>query len=106
MKTSRLAIGAIFGLLLTAGCSGLGSSPRVSPQLSTPQSVSPALIAPAPMAKTAILPASVMMSATRKPETAIQGTSWTQIPGSASLVVVDPGGSVLAALGQAHAVAY
>ena len=59
--------------------------------LGTPQSVSPALIPPAPMAKTAILPASVMDV---KPQSAIQGLNWTQIPGAATYAAAAPDGSL------------
>ena len=63
------------------------------PHLTTPQSVSPALIPAAPMAKTAILPSSVMMI---KPQTAIGGLNWTQLPGAASAVAAAPDGSLWA----------
>ncbi|HVS45179.1 MAG TPA: hypothetical protein VMS32_00755, partial [Verrucomicrobiae bacterium] len=59
--------------------------------LHTPQSVSPALIKAAPMAKTAILPASVMNV---RPQSAIQGLNWTQIPGAASSAAAAPDGSL------------
>ncbi|HEY5257868.1 MAG TPA: hypothetical protein VIJ12_05750, partial [Candidatus Baltobacteraceae bacterium] len=59
--------------------------------LDTPQSVSPALIHAAPMAKTAILPSSVMNV---RPQSAIQGLNWTQIPGAASSAAAAPDGSL------------
>lgn len=63
--------------------------------LATPKSVSPALIKPAPMAKTAILPSSAMTSAyVRKPMAAINGLSYTQIPGAASYSAAAPDGSL------------
>jgi streptogramin lyase len=59
--------------------------------LDTPQSVSPALIKAAPMAKTAVLPSSVMNV---RPQSAVQGLNWTQIPGSASAAAAAPDGSL------------
>jgi len=59
--------------------------------LDTPKSVSPGSITPAPMAQTAILPASVMNV---RPQSAIQGASWTQIPGAASYAAAAPDGSL------------
>ena len=81
--------------LALAGCSG---SRPVSPQtggimLDTPQSVSPGSIAPAPMAKTAILPSSVMNV---RPQSAIQGLNWVQIPGAANFAAAAPDGSLWA----------
>jgi hypothetical protein len=76
-----------------AGCSG---ARHLSPQiggsmLDTPKSVSPGSITPAPMAHTAILPASLMDV---KPQSAILGASWTQIPGAASYAAAAPDGSL------------
>jgi len=60
-----------------------------------PQSVSPGLIPPAPMAKTAIQPASVMLSSSRSPETAVQNVfPYTTVPGAASFVAAAPDGSL------------
>lgn len=71
------------------------SVPSNGVMLPMPKSVSPALIKPAPMAKTAILPSSVMTSAfVRKPMAAINGLSYTQIPGAASYAAAAPDGSL------------
>lgn len=58
-----------------------------------PISISPALIKPAPMAHTPIQPGSAMRSP-RKTAVAIQGTNWTQLPGSASGAAAAPDGSL------------
>ena len=92
MKTSCRVLGAFFGLALASGCSGFPSNPRPATlQPNTPASISPARIPPAPMAHTVILPASIM---TVKPQSAIQGTNWTQIPGVASFAAAAPDGSL------------
>jgi hypothetical protein len=59
--------------------------------MARPTSISPASIHPAPMAHTAILPASDMNV---RPQGAIQGLNWTQIPGSASSAAAAPDGSL------------
>ncbi len=56
-----------------------------------PASVSPALIPAAPMAHTSILPANAMAA---KPQSAIQGANWTQIPGAANFAAAAPDGSL------------
>jgi virginiamycin B lyase len=91
MKTLRLAITAVFGLLLASGCSGISSGPRTASPMAMPASISPASIAAAPMARTAILPASVMDV---RPQTSVLGGAWTQIPGSASSVAAAADGSL------------
>jgi len=58
-----------------------------------PQSTSPALIPAAPMAQTQIQPSSAMDV---KPFQATQQPNWTQMSGSASLIVAAPGGSLWA----------
>lgn len=83
---------------LLVGCSS-GTHDAVVPQhgvqLRTPQSVSPGLIAAAPMAKTTILPASAMQSPRSiTPESAIQGLTYSQIPGAASYAAAAPDGSL------------
>lgn len=91
---SLLAAGAI------AGCSGgnhavlpARQNSGNTPSMSTPKSVSPALIKPAPMAKTAVLPAGAMHSPP-KTQVAPMGSSWTQLPGSASQVSAAADGSI------------
>ncbi|HEY5258196.1 MAG TPA: hypothetical protein VIJ12_07415, partial [Candidatus Baltobacteraceae bacterium] len=91
MKTLRLVIVALFGLVLASACSGLSSGPRTTPQMATPTSISPGSLSLAPMAKTAILPSSVMNV---RPQSAIQGLNWTQIPGAASSAAAAPDGSL------------
>jgi streptogramin lyase len=91
MKTLRLAIATLFGLAMVSGCSGLSSGPRATPHMTTPSSLSPASIHAAPMAHTAILPASVMNV---RPQSAVQGLSFTQIPGAASSAAAAPDGSL------------
>jgi streptogramin lyase len=59
--------------------------------LDLPQSVSPGSIPAAPMARTAILPASVMNV---RPQAAIQGPNWSQIPGAGSYAAAAPDGSL------------
>ena len=82
MKIARLIIGALVAVVAASGCSGVTPRPRVGMQtMATPKSVSPGSIRPAPMAHTAILSPSVMAV---KPQSAIQGLNWTQIPGTAS----------------------
>jgi hypothetical protein len=93
MRVSRSAVAAFaaIGVLAAAGC---GAHSQIPPAGSLPSSTSPAMIAPAPMAKTALLPASVMFAATKKPDVAMQGAAYSQIPGSASLAVAAPDGSL------------
>ena len=94
MKASRLGIGGFLSLALAiAGCSGLPSGSRNSPQMVMPASISPARIPAAPMAHTAILPASVMDV---RPQSASLGQSYTQIPGAASYAAAAPDGSLWA----------
>ena len=93
MSFRSFLFSALAFTVVLAGCSG---ARHMTPQtggimLGTPQSVSPGSIAPAPMAHTAILPASVMAV---KPQSAIQGASWTQIPGAASYAAAAPDGSL------------
>jgi hypothetical protein len=59
--------------------------------MAMPTSISPASIRPAPMAHTAILPASDMSV---RPQSAVQGPSWTQIPGAANSATAAPDGSL------------
>jgi len=59
--------------------------------MAMPPSISPASIRFAPMAHTAILPAGVMSV---RPQSAVQGPSWTQIPGAASSAAAAPDGSL------------
>jgi streptogramin lyase len=89
MSLRSFLLSALAVTVVLTGCSG---SRHMSPQtggimLDTPQSVSPGSIAPAPMAHTAILPVSVMAV---KPQSAIQGLNWTQIPGSATFAAAAP----------------
>jgi len=78
--------------LALAGCSGTRNIPQTGGIiLDTPKSASPGSILPAPMVHTAILPASMMAV---KPQSAIQGASWTQIPGAASYAAAAPDGSL------------
>jgi hypothetical protein len=91
MKSLRLPVSALFCVVLAAGCSPSMRGLQMSPQSLMPKSISPALIPAAPMAKTAILPASVMNV---RPQGAIQGASYTQIPGAASFAAAAPDGSL------------
>lgn len=92
MKAARLAIATLAGCVWVTGCSG--SLPmRNASGPGTPKSVSPGAIAPAPMAKTSILSTSVMSV---KPQSAVQGQNWTQLPGSAAYVAAAPDGSLWA----------
>src|SRR5665213_1715429 len=91
MKFSRLGIAACFGLGLLSGCSGLSSGPRTTPRLAMPASTSPASIHPAPMAHTSILPPSVMNV---RPQSAVAGLNWAQIPGTASSAAAAADGSL------------
>ncbi|HEY5258372.1 MAG TPA: hypothetical protein VIJ12_08335, partial [Candidatus Baltobacteraceae bacterium] len=92
-RRSDIALGALAVAVLIAGCSSAGSGghAQVLPQMSMPRSASPALIKAAPMAKTAILPSSVMNV---RPQSAVQGLNWTQIPGAASSAAAAPDGSL------------
>lgn len=58
-----------------------------------PVAVSPARVKAAPMAKTAILPPNAMRSP-RRPQSAIQSPSYTEIPGSAISAAAAPDGSL------------
>jgi hypothetical protein len=89
---SRRIFLPVFLALFAAGCSshgGGGATPALpSAMTSMPQSVSPGSIVPPPMAQTPILPAGAMQSpadAGAKPMSAIQGLSYSQVPGSASV---------------------
>ncbi|HEY5258378.1 MAG TPA: tectonin domain-containing protein [Candidatus Baltobacteraceae bacterium] len=93
MSLRSYVFSALAFTVVLAGCSG---ARHMTPQtggimLDTPQSVSPGSIVPAPMAHTTILLASVMAV---KPQSAIQGASWTQIPGAASYAAAAPDGSL------------
>ena len=96
---TRLILPIVFALL-AAGCSSHGGSavPALpSAMTSMPQSVSPGSIVPPPMAQTAILPASAMQSPADsgvKPMSAIQGVSYSQIPGSATVASAAADGSL------------
>lgn len=91
MSRSAVAVVAAIGVLIASGCGTHSQIPSVG---SLPLSTSPGQIAPAPMAKTTILPASVMLASTKKPDVAMESASYTQIPGSASLAVAAPDGSL------------
>lgn len=79
-------------MIVLAGCSGSGGiTPVGGASLAMPASTSPGAIAPAPMARTAIQSPAVMNA---RPQGAIQGANWTQIPGSASLAAGAPDGSL------------
>src|SRR5665213_2336632 len=91
MSLRSYVFSALAFTVVLAGCSGHMTPQTGGIMLDTPQSVSPGSIAPAPMAHTAILPASLMAV---KPQSAIQGTSWTQIPGAASYAAAAPDGSL------------
>ncbi len=89
-----------YGLLLAAlvaACSHGGRSglpPGASSQgVVTPQSVSPGLTKPAPMAQTEILPPSAMQSPVH-PNIPVSSLSWSQVPGTASVVAAAPDGSL------------
>jgi len=92
---NRKLVGALLSisLLSVVACSGKGTTPTTVKQLSLPKSVSPASIHAAPMAKTAIRPASEMA---RRPQGAIEGANYTQIPGTASSVAAAADGSLWA----------
>lgn len=97
MKTRRLVTGSLAALALVfAGCSGHNPVPTQTVQPRTPQSVSPGTIKPAPMAKTTVLPSSAMATASssRKPMAAINGLSFSQIPGAASYAAAASDGSL------------
>ncbi|MHB8148111.1 MAG: hypothetical protein ACYDGM_12755, partial [Vulcanimicrobiaceae bacterium] len=88
------SLGAL-ALVVLVGCSSAGSGSYTSllPQMDMPRSVSPALIKAAPMAKTTIQPPSAMRSPVR-PDSALQGLNYTQIPGSATQVTAAADGSI------------
>lgn len=90
-----------FTLLLTA-CSS-GGSHTLLPQngatqgatLPTPQSKSPGLVRVPPMVKTAILPSSAMQTVHGvKPQIAMGGITYSQVPGAASQAAAAPDGSL------------
>ncbi len=95
MSMSRYVVPflAVAGVLIASGCGSHSQLPAVQPG-STSSASSPALVPPAPMAKTAVLPASVMLAATKKPDIAMQGASYSQIPGSASFAAASSDGSL------------
>ena len=72
-----------------AGCGARNVVSNAPPQMAMPRSVSPGLISPAPMASTAILPSSAMQSPVHS-DSAVLGLGWTQLPGSASQIAVNP----------------
>ncbi len=88
----------IFFAFLAAACSshGGGGTPTLpSAMTSMPQSVSPGSIVPPPIAQTAIQPASAMQSPSGiKPMSAIQGVTFTAIPGSANAAAAAPDGTL------------
>jgi virginiamycin B lyase len=94
MKSLRLSTSALFCVVLAAGCSSSMGGLQTSPQSAMPKSISPALVPAVPMAKTAILPASAMLASGLTRDTAIQGPSYTQIPGTASFAAAAPDGSL------------
>lgn len=86
--------GGVGGVVPSAAQSQMS---RLAPPMSLvkPASVSPGSVAPPPMAITAILPSSAMQSPTHvAPQQTIQGSSWTEVPGSASQVVSSPDGTL------------
>ncbi|HEY5257847.1 MAG TPA: hypothetical protein VIJ12_05645, partial [Candidatus Baltobacteraceae bacterium] len=92
MKFSQQRLAFIL-VVLAAGCSSAGSGLHAPAplQMSMPKSISPASIHAAPMAKTAILAPGAMAV---RPQGAIQGANWSQIPGSASSAAAAADGSL------------
>ncbi len=91
---TRSRLGALsIAVLFAAGCGSHSQIPSVRSG-SIANGGSPGLVQPAPMAKTAVLPASVMLAATKKPDIAMQGASYSQIPGSASFAAASSDGSL------------
>jgi hypothetical protein len=87
---------------LASGCGGgqqalapaIGTDAALQTAMHTPKSISPALIPAQPMPQTPILPASTMMGL--RPQSAIEPSSWKQLPGSAQEIAVSPDGSLWA----------
>ncbi len=95
----RLILLSLFFAFFAAGCSSHGGGGSLLPaQMTTmPQSVSPGSIVPPPMAQTVILPSSAMQSPASsgvKPMSAIQGVSYSQVPGSATVASAAADGSL------------
>src|SRR5581483_7425642 len=84
---------AVAVIAVTAACSSHGSGSTMLPQQQLMQSVSPGTIVPLPMAKTQPQPASAMSV---KPNSSIEPSSWTQIPGDASFITIGSDGSLWA----------
>lgn len=93
MKPRVVSLSTVVFAVFAAGCSGGHTPAMLRAQQAMPRSVSPALVKPAPMAQTPIQPSSAMRSP-RKTAVGIQGTNWTQIPGSATAVAAAPDGSL------------
>ena len=100
VKRLNRVFAPIFFALFATACSshGAGGMPPLPGAMTTmPQSVSPGSIVPPPMAQTAILPPSAMQSpadAGVKPMSAIQGVSYSQVPGSALVASAAVDGSL------------
>lgn len=92
MKTTRIGAAAA-AFLCIAMLSACGRNTASGPGLpATANTQSPANVKPAPMAATQRLPASAMRSV--RPDTDFAGSTWTQIPGSATQAAAAPDGSL------------